>query len=147
MTSEARTYAEKELGVHEVYQKAQDVNGEIIDLQITLAGIRDQRRKVTEEMADREVDIWRELRGQHPELSATALDAKAKQERRVDSMMQELRRNLLIFQKQEDDVEHDIKTKQNIINSANARMVELGGYLNFLTMVWQQDAVAQKNTP
>jgi septal ring factor EnvC (AmiA/AmiB activator) len=102
---------------------------------------------MTEEMADREVDIWRDLRGQHPELSATALDAKAKHERRVDQTMQELRRGLLDTQKQEDKLEQDIKAKQNRINSANARMIELGGYLPYLTMVWQQDAVAQQNTP
>lgn len=147
MPSKARTYAENELGVHEIYQTAQDANGEMIDLQVTLLGVKDQRRKITEEMADREVDIWRELRGKNPELSATALDAKAKQERRVDTMMQDLRRGLLDAQRQEDKLEQDIKAKQNRINSANARMVELGGYLNFLTMVWQQDAVAQQNTP
>jgi chromosome segregation ATPase len=147
MASKARDYAEKELGVHEVYKTAQDANGEMIDLQVKLVEVRDQRRRMTEEMADREVDIWRDLRGQHPELSATALDAKAKHERRVDQTMQELRRGLLDTQKQEDKLEQDIKAKQNRINSANARMIELGGYLPYLTMVWQQDAVAQQNTP
>lgn len=147
MSSKAREYAENELGVHKVYQEAQDANGELVDLQIDLMNVKDQRRRMTEEMADREVEIWRELRNQHPELSATALDAKAKQERRIDQTMQDLRTGLLDTQKREDRLELDIKAKQNKINSANARMVELGGYLNFLTMVWQQDAVAQKNTP
>src|ERR1700754_502594 len=104
MASKMRTYAEDELGVHEVYEEAQKANAELIDHNVALAGAKADRRRITEELADREVEIWREARDKHPELSATALDAKSKQERRTDQTMQLLRQALLEFQKREDDL-------------------------------------------
>lgn len=147
MASKMRTYAENELGVHEVYEEAQKANAELIDQNIALVGVKADRRRITEEITDREVAIWREARDRNPELSATALDAKSKQERRTDPTMQHLRQALLEFQKREDDLEFKVKACQNRITIATARMTQLGGYFNFLVKIMEQNAVAQSTTP
>lgn len=147
MTSKLRTYAEDVLGVHKVHEEAKAANGEQIDLNVALAGVKADRRRITEEIADREVEIWREARDRQPELSATALDAKSKHERRTDPTMQFLRQSLLEFQKREDDLEHKIRSCQNRISIASARMIQLGGYIPMLVKIMEDEAVAQANTP
>jgi len=147
MASQMRTYAENELGVHKVYKEAQTAHGELIAYHSSLLEAKDTRRRVTEEIADREAAVWREQRDKQPELSATALDAKAKLERRTDPALQDLRRSLQEAQSVEDMHEQSIKACQNRINIETARMIQLGGYFNFLVKIMEQDAVAQSQTP
>ena len=147
MASVARKYAEKELGVHAVFKEANDANLNMVDEQVKLSDMRALRRELTEDILDREARILHEVRNTHPELSATAHEQKARLERRTDQKLVDLRRFLQVAQKNEDNIEHAIKFLQNRINIATARMIELGGYLPYLTKVWEQDAVAKSNTP
>jgi hypothetical protein len=147
MASKMRTYAENELGVHEVYVEAQSANGELIGYHSNLLEAKDMRRRLTEEIADREAIIWRELRDKHPELSATALDGKAKLERRTDPTLQDLRRGLQEAQSTEDMHEQSIKACQNRISIATARMIQLGGYFPFLFEIMKAEAVAPVTKP
>jgi hypothetical protein len=147
MASKLRTYAENELGVHKVHETAEKARGEIVGEHTGLLEARSERRRITEEIADREAEIWRELRNQHPELSATALDGKAKLERRTDPDLRALRNGLSDAQFKEESIELRIKDLNRTIDIATARMIQLGGYFPFLVKIMEQDAVAHQNTP
>lgn len=147
MSSKMRTYAEKELGVHQVHDTALKANGEIIDLNIKLIDARARRREFTEQIADREAVILKSIRDNHTDLSVTAQDAKAKIERRTDRELHDMRTGLLSAQREEDETEQAIKTCQNRLNTANARMIQLGGYFPYLVAIMQSEAAAQPNTP
>lgn len=148
MASKMRTYAENELGVHKVHEEATHARGEIVGEHTGLLEAKSERRRISEAILDREAEIWRELRNQHPELSATALDGKAKLERRIDDDLRTLRNGLADAQFNEEAIELRIKDLNRKIDIATARMIQLGGYLPFLAKIWEHEtAVAHQSTP
>lgn len=144
MPSAERKYAENELGVHAVFKEANAAHDEMVAHHITLAEMKAWRREISEQILDQEAAVLLRVRNAHPELSATAHDQKAKLERRTDLELVNLRKNLAVAQGKEDTAEHDIKACDNRIKIATARMTELGGYLPYLTHVWEKDAVAKQ---
>jgi hypothetical protein len=144
MPSAARTYAENELGVHLVFKEANDAHDDMVKQHSVLAEMKAWRREITEDILDLEASVLDEIRKQHPDLSATAHDQKAKLQRRSDARLVDLRKILAVAQGKEDTAEHAIKACDNRIKIATARMTELGGYLPYLTMVWTQDAIAKQ---
>jgi chromosome segregation ATPase len=147
MASKLRTYAEEELGVHKVHEEAENANGHLVDLNLKLADVRSARREWTEQIADREAVILKQIRDTHTDLSATAHEQKARLERRSDRQLHDMRVSLMNCQKEEDRLEGDIKHTQNKISIATARMIQLGGYLPFLYEIMKSEAVAPNNTP
>lgn len=147
MASKMRTYAENELGVHKVLEEANHARGEIVGKHTGLLAAKSERRRISEAILDREAEIWRELRSANPELSATALDGKAKLERRVDPELRTLRNGLSDAQFNEEAIELHIKDLNRKIDIATARMIQLGGYFPFLVKIMEHDAVAHQSTP
>lgn len=147
MASKLRTYAENELGVHQVYEAANKANGDLPGEHSKLIAARVERRRVTEEIADREAEILRDIRNTHTDLSATAHDQKAKLERRTDPDLKALRSGLNDLQRREDEAEFRIKELGKTIDIATARMIQLGGYLPFLFEIMKAEAVAPVTKP
>lgn len=147
MGSKMRTYAENELGVHKVYETATKASADLTTEHSKLLEARARRRDLTEQIADREAAVLKNIRDNHTDLSVTAQDAKAKIERRTDQELRTMRTALLAAQRAEDEAEQKIKELNKTIDIATARMIQLGGYFPFLVKIMEQDAVAQQNTP
>lgn len=142
----ALTYAEENLGVHKVYetllQHLEDLDVSTSDLDKAL----DRKREIEEKYADAEVDLVNEKRGLHPEMSDTKFKAELKVWERENDAMNQLRLDLNAVKSEIQGLEFDQSMLKARIQVGSARLVELGGYLNYLTAVKNQAENAKKKT-
>lgn len=132
MANKAIQYAEETLGVHEIFVLAKEHRDKLDTLFTHLAEKEDQRRKIDDRIADRDMQIVSEERSKHVDVSQAALDRLVKESVRVDPEHTALRvaqRDLT------DDIEglrYDVRIVERDITISTARMTELGGYLQYL---------------
>lgn len=138
MTNKALTYAEETLGVHKIYeilgQHVEDLDVATSDLDKAL----DWKRELEEKYADREVELISEKRGIHPDISDTRFRQDMKTWERQDPALSQLRIDLNTVKGEIQGIEFDISLTKTRIQVGSARLVELGGYLNYLAVVKNQ---------
>jgi DNA recombination-dependent growth factor C len=137
-------YAEDDLGVHDillgVLEARRKLDEEILSL---IADARDQKRKAEQDLEDRETDLLIDERGKHVEMSATALKEHMKIVLHKDAEWRRLRDLVRTLTDQIDGAEVDRRLNDRDIEIGCARMIELGGYLNYLAAA-KQASIANK---
>lgn len=138
MSSDARKYAEDKLGVHAVWE---ELNAEIAKMDDALTRLdkaQDDRRKLEDDYDDREVELTGEMRGIHPNMTDTRFKSEWKGWERSDSRLREIRQELNNVKSiiQGEEIELDLCRTR--IKVGSARLIELGGYLNYLAAVMNQ---------
>jgi hypothetical protein len=138
MSSDARLYAETKLGVHQVYEKAKELADKLDDELTRLDKAQDDRRKLEDDYADREVELTNEKRGIHPNMTDTRFKSEWRGWERSDEKLRTIRRELNIAKSVIQGCEIEIEMYRIRIKIEAARMTELGGYLNYLAAVMNQ---------
>ncbi len=141
--NKALDYAEKKLGVHTVWEDAQSQLAELNELYTDLDKSQDQRRELAEQIADREGELLSDERGRHPEMSAAAFDQHFKGIKRGDTALQGFRAKHMEVSGIINGLEYDVDLLKHRLRLSEARLIELGGYFNYLASV-KQDETANK---
>lgn len=137
-------YAEEDLGVHEILAGVLDARDKLDKEVLTvLADARDQKRKAEQDLDDRETDLLIAERGKHSDISATALKEHMKVILYKDAEWKRLRDLVRTLTDQIDGAEVDRKLRERDIEIGCARMVELGGYLNYLAAAKNASAASK----
>lgn len=135
MSARAIKYAEDQLGVHAVYEQAQANRAVLDKLLAELDKAQDDKRRLAEEIADREAELLIEERGKHSDMSAAAFDQHTKSAKRKDPELKKLREAFNGSLSEIQGLEYDVDMAKVEIRIACSRMEELGGYLNYLAAV------------
>jgi len=137
--NKALRYAEDQLGVHTVWEKAQSQLVELNGLYTDLDKSQDQRRELVEQIADREGELLSDERGRHADMSAAAFDQHFKGVKRTDTALQGFRSKLMEVQGIISGLEYDVDFLKQSLRLSEGRLTELGGYFNYLAAVKQDD--------
>lgn len=135
MSAKALKYAEDQLGVHTVFEETVELTAELDTLLGELDKAQDAKRLLIEEYADREVELISEMRGVHPNMSDTRFKSEFKGWERTDKVLHELRAKQADAQATIQGLDYDLEVVRTRIKVGTARMVELGGYLQYLAAV------------
>jgi len=135
MSAKALQYAEIKLGVHEIFEDTVELTGELDTLLGELDKAQDAKRLLVEEYADREVELISEMRGVHPNMSDTRFKSEFKGWERTDKKLREVREKQATVQATIQGLEYDRTVIEVRIKVGTARMVELGGYLQYLAAI------------
>lgn len=133
--SDALKYAEDALGVHEVYREAIEAHQRVEEAATEIAQLRDRKRDVEFDIQMREIELSQLESGKHPEMSATAMNTHMRKVVWTDVKYLELKHALDRLQGQLDGAEATLKISENTVRIESARMIELGGYFNYLAVV------------
>lgn len=131
------TYAEQELGVHKVYEDALAAQVELDALAASLDEANDSRRYLLDMIADREVELLDDERAKHASQSATWLKEHMKSAERKDAKLTELRGKMMEIDSTRQGLDYDYEVCKSKLRLLEARMNQLGGYLNYLAAVKQ----------
>jgi hypothetical protein len=134
MSDKAIRYAEDTLGAHEPLDKATAALGDLKTLHTRIGDTKMKRRIVRERIADREVDVYVEVSSTHPESSKTAIEAMTKNARQKDPQLTADRGELDSLEAILEHDEYLAREHELTIKISEARMIELGGYFNYLAV-------------
>lgn len=135
MTHEALAYAEQTLGVHSVYEEAQRLAEQLDQSLSALDKAQDERRELDEKIADFEMDLLMEERSKHPDHSEAAFARHLKEVHHKSEPLKLLRSQRNAKAGECSGHELDIKFIETQVRIATSRMVELGGYFQYLAAV------------
>ena len=125
-------YAEQELGVHDVWNQAQQRLAQHAAAVAEKASLTTSIRRLKVRMADREAELTSDLIGLHADLKTATERTKAvKDGIQKDSQMRDLRAELDDLESTRDMITADISSHEQGCHVMAARMVELGGLLQF----------------
>ncbi len=143
------TYAEVELGVHATYERAQ-VAAENRDRASRILGdLQSKRREAQEKLDEAEMLIASSVYGDPTLTSQAARDKALKVAIAGDTECRDLRSDVASLSDAISDAERDIRAQELQIKIESARMVELGGYFQYLSVakVEQMQKAAQTTNP
>lgn len=127
-------YAERTLGVHDVYREAveaaEGLTKALDDRHTASNGIRD----LTEALGQAEADLSVRERAANSEMSATAFDRHMKVAAQNDPDLQDLRHGLAQARASYDGADSRVKQYDTRVRIATARMEELSGYFHYLAV-------------
>jgi hypothetical protein len=129
--AKAVAYAETSLKVHAVYTEAQEALDALGNHQRAATELADWKRRVQEELADREMDLISTERAANPEMSQAAFDRYIKLVIQGDSDMTVARGKVLDLQFKLDEANASVVHTEAHIKILTGRMHELGGLLEF----------------
>jgi hypothetical protein len=135
MSAKALKYAEDTLGVHEVFEATDKLT---VDLDAKLGELdkaQDTKRLLADEYADREVELISEMRGVHSSMSDTRFKSEFKRWEWTDEKLREIRSKQAEVLADIQGLEYDLEVVRTRIKVGTARMVELGGYLQYLAVI------------
>jgi len=144
MANKALEYAEDTLGVHDVYERANQAQDNLDATLTKIAEAKDKRRDLEARVTDREMIVTSDEWEKHPDMAVTRMDKHIKVALNNDTELRELREQLWRAISDIEGLEFDKTVAQNDINIATSRMTQLGGYLNYLAAVKQTAAKPEK---
>jgi hypothetical protein len=124
-------YAENTLGVHQVWSAAEQTLADLATAQTAAVNTAAAKRVITEQIADRELEVTNDERSKYTDLSQTAFEKHLRGALQADPQMKELRKNLMEAQRHHDAAEANITQMEYTLRTQVARMEELSGLLNF----------------
>lgn len=140
----ALLYAEQELSVHKVYEKALQDREDLDAVFTDLSSTRDEKRAVDGKIQMREMDLLGDEQAKHPGMSVAAMDRHMKDVLHKDEQVQKLRANLVTLINKLDGLEYDKSILETDIKIGVARMTELGGYLSYLAVIKLNSNLTEK---
>jgi hypothetical protein len=135
MSAKALEYAEDQLGVHRVFDITTELAVELDTKLGELDKAQDAKRLLADEYADREVELISEMRGVHSSMSDTRFKSEFKRWEWTDEKLREIRSRQATVLADIQGLEYDLEVVRTRIKVGTARMVELGGYLQYLAAV------------
>lgn len=124
-------YAEKNLGVHKVYEEAEASLARHKKAQEKLQQARNDIRACKSNQDARTAEVTAEVHGANPDTSATAMKELVKAALATDIKTGELRVRMTALENQRDQAEADIRHEEMDLRVRSARMDELAGLLQF----------------
>ena len=128
----AVTYAEDRLGVHDILKGTIEARGHLDKALTVLSEARDARRRAEQDKEDIEIELAIAERGKHADMSQAQMDKHLKQVWFQNEMWRNLRDQIRELSDKIDGADLDRKILERDIEMGCARMVELGGYLQYL---------------
>jgi len=128
-------YAEEKLGVHAVYESAIQSREKLVDILASIVDARANKREFEALISDHEYNLIAQETGANPSMSQAALDRHMKVVIAQDDAHSELRGQLREVAKGIDLLETKKAVLEADIRIDSARLVELGGYLQYLAAV------------
>jgi hypothetical protein len=126
-------YAEVSLGVHYAYETAKSAWSRMEAARTELLGMRATKRRIENQIADREADIAADVTAVlGGSASQAAIDRQVKLQIGTDPDLRKLRQELLDQQDDIDGEETNAAMAKAQVEIETARMTELGGYLHYL---------------
>lgn len=129
------TYAEDNLGVHEVYNNSMaahdDLNASLGDH----AREAKELRRLHDEVDTREYELATEVRASDPTISQEALKRAIRDAQQTDESIIALRRSIRDAQDRQEDAQALVEMNKYRLRVLSARMNELGGLLAFYAAV------------
>lgn len=135
-------YAEQELKVHEVYNGAMKRRNDLEAILSQLAELRDKLRFEEVQLADAETQVAIEERGKHPDMSISGMERHLKIKLRESDEVRERKETLAKLRSEIDRYEFDKQIAETDIKIATARMIELGGYIQYLAVIKERSPKA-----
>jgi hypothetical protein len=135
VSAKAVAYAETVLGVHSVYTETQELLKEHDDVLDQITILRDHKRVLEFSLADREQELIQLAWVSDPDMSAARFDKHIKSVYHSDTGWKNMRRSLAQALSDIDTHEAALKQIDARLKTAQSRMIELGGYLNYLAAV------------
>lgn len=152
MANPALQYAEVTLGVHTCYEKAEAAHKELDEIVLELDKAQDEKRYLTDQLADKEMDLLIAERGKHADMSGAELERHMKIVKHKDTDLIQLRQRLLAVGGRVNGLEYDADVQKQSIKIQTARMEELGGYFRYLAaikeaenLIKRQNLISQEN--
>lgn len=142
----ALDYAEKELGVHVVYQTAVEARQKLDAILTDLSNARDRKRDTEARLMDAELEVANNEWAKHPDMAVTRMEKHLKTALAQDDTVRELREQVARAASDIDGLEMDKLMSETDIRIAVARLQELGGYFHYLAVIKQQAAKPVKQT-
>ena len=136
----ALDYAENYLGVHRVHDEAESLLAELDTAMTNLDEHQDARRKLDEQIEDRQMDLLIEERGKAADISQAAMDRRLKEVYRKDPALQKLKSDRGYHAGIAAGLDLDIEHLKYRLKVKIARMEELGGYFQYLASVKNAEA-------
>lgn len=128
-----REAAEQQLGIHAVYQTAQEAQQALESTLDSLRQSRANKRTLETEIASREAEVMQDTWAKFSDAAVTKLDKLVKVEIQGDGYLKDLRRKLHEIISEIELCEADKEINETEIRIACARMNELNGYLVFIS--------------
>lgn len=129
--SRAVAYAEGDLDVHGVYDRAAEAIATLEDNLTVLRTTAAKRRTVESEMLDCEIDLTARERAEYPEWSQAQMDRHMKVLLHEHDDMVKLRSTLSAVRAEHERAEHEAELSRIRARVEAARLEELGGLLHF----------------
>lgn len=144
--AKALAYAETELGVHRVHSEAEQYRDQLDKILTDLSELYDRRRDLEFRLQDAEMEVANDEWSKHgADMAVTRLEKHIKQAINNNDTCRELREQLVKVRNDVDGLEADKTMAETNIKIAVARMVELGGYFQYLAAIKQTHAVKPIN--
>lgn len=128
-------YAEDELGVHDVQTRAERALKDFGEWSIAEADHAARVRDCKDDVDDHQAVATAEQRGKHADLSNADFDRSLRRFLATDVGLAELRSKLRKAQHDHDEATAERRHAEHTIEALAARMIELGGLLNFYAAV------------
>lgn len=135
MSAKAVTYAEDTLGVHVVYERAQELQAELGSVGKWLVDARVNKRNLETKLSDIEMEVAITERGKHPDMSQAAMDKHLKAHNYANAEWKSTRNAILEVTNTIDALEFEKHSIDSDLRLATSRLNELGGYLQYLAAV------------
>jgi hypothetical protein len=141
-TPEARAlkYAEETLQVHDVFDAALQARSALSEVAQKVSDLKSKRRSIEAEIHDREMDLTIEEAEKHS-MSVSAMERHLKIVFHKDETLRNLRASLDATIAEYSTAEVAVQLCEVDVKIAVARLAELGGYLNYLAAIKQQQTV------
>ena len=132
---QALDYAERQLGVHKVYEEAQVAAARLTELREQLAKMRHDKGIREDAYLTAEYNFVAQTRTQMSELSQTAFDKAIKAAIHNEPSLRGVRADLAQMSSNIELTEVSIARARVDVEMAMARMTELGGYFAYLAAI------------
>lgn len=133
--SDAIKYAEETLGIHEVFEETVEAKNKLDKILTEISEKRDQLRDKEFLLADKEMEIASDERGKHADMSATAMEKHLKIAYSNDGAVRGFREEIARLKSDIEGLEYDRSIEEHTIKIGCARMTQLGGYFQYLSVI------------
>jgi len=131
----ALQYAENNLGVHEVWQEAKTLLGQMEQAVSQVDKARSEKRRLEDRILDEEARLLIEERSKHPDQSEAAFKSQYSARKRIDPQLLQLRADLNDVSDKLDTFQSQVEVLKYDLRIKTARLDELGGYLQYLAAI------------
>jgi chromosome segregation ATPase len=140
-------YAEHVLGVHSVANNAEAARNKLDETLTALSEERDKLNSVKDQITEIELEIIGDERGKHPDMAQTQMNQHVKIAFAHSGKLQSLKKQQREIESAIDGLQMDERMAEVDIKMCTARMIELGGYFQYLAIAKWFNEKGAANAP